>query len=97
MSIDLDNLEAVARAAPDGNWISIEDHDHSWWCSVWVGDDTIAGMANRQTADHIATCDPPTVLALIAEIRRLREAITDVALRSFEQGSLAARESGDDE
>ena len=74
----LDALEAVAKAATPGPWSGDRaDAPAASW-EVWGHDgsdyenfiaDCRTGGAN---AAHIATFDPPQVLALIAEIRRLQ-------------------------
>ena len=97
MSIDLnlDEIEAAARAATPGHWESVEDA-FSGDCMVVVagppspgftqyqvapdvnGDrrgPEAEGASPQQNARHIATMDPPTTLALVAEARRLREGV----------------------
>ena len=72
--LDLDALEAVARAATPGPWnyrqtvlgmvsttVSAGDGSHVAYPSVC--------HALPENATHIATFDPPTVLALIARVR----------------------------
>lgn len=74
--VDLDALEATARAATQGEWhyrptvlgmvnttVSVDDGTHVAYPSVC--------HALPSNATHIAAFDPPTALALIA---RLREA-----------------------
>lgn len=72
--LDLDALEAVARAATPGPWnyrqtvlgmvsttVSAGDGSHVAYPSVC--------HALPENATHIATFDPPTVLTLIARVR----------------------------
>lgn len=71
--LDLEQLEKVARVATDGPW-SVVDGDEvtsaegPLLAGLPTGDAIVCWMPD---ATHIATFDPPTVLALIA---RLREA-----------------------
>jgi hypothetical protein len=86
--IDIDQLEAVAKAATPAKWTldkPVRDKD-GWSTGV-----AVAGTPGRQgiyaspdggsfpagDARHIATFDPPTVLALIAELRAARAALVD--------------------
>ncbi|MGN7978226.1 hypothetical protein ACTJJ4_11695 [Microbacterium sp. 22195] len=76
MTINLDELEAVARAATPGPWLAIPSRRER-------GAYEILGVApvvrtSTPTMLHIAAFDPPTVLALIAELRRARECIEKV-------------------
>lgn len=72
--LDLERLEKVARAATDGPW-SVVDGDEvasaegPLLAGLPTGDAIVCWMPD---ATHIATFDPPTVLALIAEVRELR-------------------------
>lgn len=111
MSLNLDDLEAIARAATPGTW---EAGD------VWVYSDpvypddrrlsNVLGMKfeDEERADaeharglrnaaHIATFDPPTVLALITRLREaerhnvqlLREAVKREARVRRAEGAIA--------
>lgn len=82
MELDLDKLEATARAAAPGPWDWADDDRYQAASQrifvlhgKWQLD--IASVREWEQNDdanarHIAACDPTTVLALIAEIRRLR-------------------------
>lgn len=77
---DLDALEAVARAATPGpwtiNWETYEYHagmPDKWASSINGPEASEFADLDSADAEHIAAFDPPTVLALIAEVRRLRE------------------------
>lgn len=91
-SLDLDALEAVARAATPGPWEFCDAHVIP---RVECGSADIAEeVANLDNAVHISVFDPSTVLALIGRVReaeaelleahahfavqegRLREAVT---------------------
>ena len=97
--LDLDKLEAVAEAAIEGEWSTDEralprvgatrysaitrvvvarDGEHEMQVSSWSG--------TEANATHIATFDPPTVLALIAEVRLLRKQV-DVAVKALNVGT----------
>lgn len=70
--LDLDALEALAKAASPGPW-RLMHGDVFTACDV--DDDAlyIAGDAFGPNATYIAAASPDVVLALIAEVRRLRE------------------------
>jgi hypothetical protein len=83
MTIDLDRLEELAKSATPGPWVAEVD---DWNCSVILDDDQpgTAYIAERLTqgksegeadAEFIAALDPTTILALITEVRRLRETV----------------------
>jgi hypothetical protein len=73
-ALDLDKLEALARAATPGPWIAGDDEDSDLYL---VGpaafDDVVCHPVVRLhaefNADYIAAANPETVLALIAKIR----------------------------
>ena len=79
MTIDdekLDELERCAEAAPGGEWklfdkFYIETDDKR--CVV------ADAKIHDEVRHHIAAADPPTVLALVREVRRLREALEEIA------------------
>ena len=77
MKIDLDDLEAVARAATPGPWTYKPTILGLPNTTVMAGDDQLGyigvGHFLAPNATHIAAFDPPTVLALVAELRVLRE------------------------
>ena len=88
MTIDddkLDKLERCAEAATDGPWTSeasvLEANVHNnrrRICEVRGGffdQDSDC----RPNCEHIAAADPPTVLELVREVRRLREALEEIA------------------
>lgn len=74
--IDIDRLERLAKASEQGNWIVVP-RDGGTNAIRWsvINEDTrlkITNTIGRSTADHIAACNPGTVLQLIQEIRALR-------------------------
>jgi hypothetical protein len=84
--IDIDALEVLAKAATLGNWEaritdpSNDDHGEFWLVSK--GDlNLVLGITifestdidSRKNSEYIAAAQPSTVLALIAEVRALRE------------------------
>ena len=87
MTLDLDALEAVARAATPGPWTYKPTILGLPNTTVMAGDDQLGyicvGHFLAPNATHIAAFDPPTVLALITRIREaerhnvqlLREAV----------------------
>ena len=66
--LDLDRLEAVAKAATPGPW-SVWRHDDARLRFVSDGKENLADEVEPKDAAHIAAFDPPTVLALIAAAR----------------------------
>ncbi len=75
MTIDLDALEALAKAATPGPWVmttqgGIEPHDYAG-----LGEDSnsVAQVRHDRNWEFIAAADPSTVVALIAELRQERE------------------------
>ena len=92
MTNDLDALEAVAKAATQGEWTVI--------ISGLLGDSFLVcedvpghlkpicvtehhGPKAEEDATHIATFSPSRILALTAEIRGLREALEEIASDTF--------------
>ena len=80
-------LKRVAEAAPQ---------KHKWEYdgtgTIFCGSARIAFVSNdqaaiwgRDTAKHIATFDPPTVLALLADVERLERAIGDCPHADFSE------------
>ncbi len=84
MTLDLDKLEWIAKAARKGPWHVDEDpRDGMEWNRHICADGavTICFMTHsggddpdtdEATAKHVATFDPPTVLAMIDELRTRR-------------------------
>lgn len=83
--LDLDALEAVANAATPGPWLAA-DEAPEWTAAQRVfapelgdeQDDTICEAVEYKDAEHIATFDPPAVLALIARVRAAEATIERV-------------------
>lgn len=99
MTLDLDALEAVARAATPGPW-----HQGAHYIGAGgepYDPDAVVGQASILCdAEHIATFDPPTVRALITRLREaerhnvqlLREAVKrEARVRGAEAVIAAAR------
>lgn len=83
--LDLDALEAVARAATPGPWETRCEgpgeptrvcHDSEY--VIYLGYDYAADLDAKDAA-HIATFDPPTVLALIARVKEAEAGIERTA------------------
>lgn len=73
----LAELERKARAATPGPWTHCVDDDNSSY--VAAGELVVCEVAqafsdNLADGDFIAAADPPAVLALVAEVLRLRAA-----------------------
>lgn len=86
----LDELQAVAEAILDVPWDSVPSG--AWTGRVFAGENLVAKTSNDVPDDHckaeyIAAFDPPTVLAMI---RQLREA-EEVAFQQYSYGHLAAQ------
>ena len=84
MSIKLDDLEATAKAATPGPWsINWEtDEYHAGMPDKWalsINGPEASDFADLAAADaeHMATFDPPTVLALIAKLREAEAVIAE--------------------
>lgn len=83
----LDEIEAAARAATDGPWSVVRDDEIDspegpLLAGLLVGDCGVVRWTHD--AIHIAAFDPPTALALIAEVREWRakvERATTIARR----------------
>lgn len=84
----LDEIEQKAKAATEstpGRW-----KDEGWGQITCDGYPVVTDRRDLfpkdgLNFDHIARCDPPTVLALVAEVRRLRAEVSNLQ----EQLSLA--------
>lgn len=76
MKIDLDALEAVARAATPGPW-----HQGAHYIGAGgepYDPEAFVGQASILCdAEHIAAFDPPTVLTLIAKLREAEAVIAE--------------------
>jgi len=87
--IDLDALEATARAATPGPWeldgMGEDEPEINYWAHLFIGTvnpnesgshEIIATSEDRHgpNAKHIAAFDPPTVLTLITRLREAEDA-----------------------
>ena len=87
MSIDLDKLEALANAAGAGKWtptygVTIEpamvwheDGDSVCRCFDNIGHQPDA-IDGDDIAEYIAAVSPASILALIAEVKKLRSELS---------------------
>ena len=86
MNENLDQLRQVAERATPGPWECVEG-DEAFGLGAPVGcltwDDHSGEVFKKEDAEHVATFDPPTVLALIervesaeAAVQRVRELAT---------------------
>lgn len=73
----LDEIEAVAKEATPGPWEVIGGGEYVTPIGVMVAPDD--GGVSPEDATHIATFDPSTTLALVAEVRELRARLSDVS------------------
>ena len=75
--VDLDALEALAKAATPGPWTHYEtmqaDNHVTAGGGILTGTHVCGPTYEKKNAAFIATADPSTVLALIAELRQERE------------------------
>ena len=75
MSIKLDDLEATAKAATPGPWQHLpyggqnQNGDYSGGEIYEANGEHLISDVSDEAGSHIATFDPPTVLALIAKLR----------------------------
>jgi len=102
MTVDLDKLEALARAATSGPWCLCIEDGKCWgvyqgskdgdWSSMVDAErivETDSGVypPDMPTAAYIAACSPSTILALIERLRLLDEARV-VAEQIFDDGGM---------
>ena len=71
MRLDLDAIERRANGATPGWWQEVDDLDGGWQVLSGKGEEITGSGLPIADAEFIATLDPPTVLALVAEVRRL--------------------------
>ena len=106
MTLDLDALEAVARAlcVPEA-WTIWHDLDHQGFKTVGDAEsyaemkktgeadecDPIAHVYTDDLAEHIAAFDPPTVRALIARLREAETRLREAEAVIEEVDDLVAR------
>lgn len=89
MTIDLDKIEALAKAATPGPWrgdrfdgtvkydIVAGDYPNGQYTTVIRGDsEGLFGFFKSEDSDFVMAANPSTILALVAEVRRLREALS---------------------
>lgn len=86
VKIDLDRIEREAREATQGKWaVGLNKRNSARWvtggyvdvCDLYhkVEHNIFIKQNAEANARHIANMDPETTLALIAEVKRLREAL----------------------
>ena len=84
MSMNLNELEAIARAATPGPWQHLpyggqnQNGDYSGGSIFDADGDYLLSEVSDAAGAHIATFDPPTVLALIAKLREAETVIETV-------------------
>ena len=81
----LSALERAAKAATPGEWAARpkdEERGRRWTVD---GPDINDDFMRGEDAEFIAAADPPTVLALVEEVRRLRKWLRLLSLE-FEEG-----------
>ena len=71
--VPLTDIEAAAGEATPGPWTTPDVS------AVWGGDGWVLTDASYEDAAHIATADPPTVLALCDALRIAVEALDEMA------------------
>ena len=94
MTLNLDDMEAVARAATPGKWsdgVWCGEESFEWAATGprhkqiddgWheLDPDSKAGQLAQKDAAHIAAFNPQTALALISALRTAREALEKMVL-----------------
>lgn len=77
--LDLNSLERIAQAATPGPWTTFDEDGEAYSSPPATGAFLVeyGADAEQKMRDirHIATFDPPTVLALIARVRHAEAAI----------------------
>lgn len=94
-NLDLTKLREIANSATEGDWERVVDNDSrrpievSIWSEVanyYPVEGMVIGNPNHMAdAAHITAFDPPTILALIDEVerlRRIRTDLTDIAVKN---------------
>lgn len=89
--IDLDDLEAKARAATPGPWkaercnddqLILEEGDSTGWRKkhpfAYIASIGGWGYVDHKNGEFIAAANPQTILELIGEMRELREMLKDI-------------------
>ena len=86
--MNLSQIKSDALAATQGEWTYSKQIDplpmvaQVWkpdgdsLCELWVSDDDAQSSAD---ARHIANMDPPTTIALVEEVERLRDVLTKIS------------------
>ncbi len=102
MIVDIEKLEALAKAATPGPWERSEGNevsvsyegDEAYCCWEEAGPAQVAGGTeqSRADADFIAAANPAAVLELIAEIEVLRKSRTDWQAECLKRGFEYVRE-----
>jgi len=81
MTLDLAHLRRVAEAGAKGNWQ--QDPEDSW--SICTNDNVCVAYAQGcVNADHIAACNPATILALLDRLEAA-ERVVEAARRLTSQ------------
>jgi len=76
--VDLDRLEAMAKAATPGPWAHFNDQGASSVLAVRPVSTVVQfDAASHADVAFIAALHPGTALALIAEVKRLRELVEE--------------------
>lgn len=85
--IDIDEIEALAKAATPGPWQSsqYDDLEDSNGHDLLTSSGGVSCFNRAGDADFVAAANPATILALIAEVRALRE---DKARLDFYEANL---------
>ena len=99
--LDLTKLREIAEAATPGPWGVYDANEgmsppRPYWSVAnnefhnptnldALAIDISVDYGDKADADHIATFDPPTVLALIDEVERLRAQVDAVAERAWDR------------
>lgn len=77
----LDELESLAKQASEGDWALVTEDEYAY-ITCQNGDDNLVGCVSAwwdcqqemRDIEFIAVANPKMILAMIEEIRRLREA-----------------------
>lgn len=95
--LNLDALEATARAATPGPWVvtlgaawQVGTNAPDWEMEEVATTGPDGSTGSEDDAIHIATFDPPTVLALIARLREVEREMHARELHHFEEEKLRA-------
>jgi hypothetical protein len=95
--IDIDKIEAAAKAATPGPWDY--DHEPGYCGALWAKTAVVCDFdtePSKENAHHITTSNPTTVREMVSMIRKQREVMQqalDALNGRYDSGNVATRAS----